>query len=60
MRNQKMKTTLRKKRSKGVPQQIVKHELRYDDFKIRLTTGDINYNDFHSIRSINHKLHTFH
>ena len=52
---------IEKKRGKGVPQQIIKNELQYDDFKIRLTFGDIiKYNDFHTIRSINHKLHTFH
>ena len=34
-----MKITLRKK--KGVPQQIVKHELQYDDFKTGLAIGDI-------------------
>ena len=51
---------IQKKRGKGVPQQIVNNELQYDDFKTCLTTGDITYNDFHTIRSISHKLHTFH
>ena len=48
------------KRGKGVPQQIVQNELQYDDFKTCSTTGDIEYNDVHTIRSINHNLHTFH
>ena len=43
-----------------MPQQVVKNELEYDDFKTCLTTGDIKYNEFHTIRSINHHLHTFH
>ena len=34
--------------------------LQYDDFKTCLTTGDFEYNDFHTIRSSNHELHTFH
>ena len=40
LRNQKMKATL-KKWGKGAPQQIVKHELQYYDFKTCLTTDDI-------------------
>ena len=60
MITQKMKTTLKKKRGKDVPQQIVNNELQYDDFKTCFETGDVKYNDFHTIRSINHKLHTFH
>ena len=43
-----------------MPQQVVKHELQYNDFKTCLTTGDIKYNDFFTIRSVNHNLHTFH
>ena len=43
-----------------MPQQVVKDELQYDDFQICLTTGDVKYDDFHTIRSINHNLHTFH
>jgi len=60
MIDQKMQATLKNKGGKGVPERIVKNELQYDDFKTCLTTGDIKYNDFHTIRSINHKLHTFH
>ena len=45
---------------KGVPKSIVKNELHYDDFKHCLNTGDVKYNDFHAIRRINHKLHTYH
>ena len=51
---------IEKERGKGVPQEIVKHELQYDNFKICLATGDIKSHDFHTIRSICHKLHTFH
>ena len=58
MINQKIKATLRTK-GKCVPQQVVQHELQYNDFKKCLRTGDIQYNDFHTIRSINHDLHTF-
>ena len=54
-----MRATL-KKSGKGVPQQIGKRELKYNAFKPCLTMGDTNYNGFHTIRSINHKLHTFH
>ena len=53
-------SNIEKKRGKGVPQQIVKHELQYDDFKTCLTTGDIKQTDFHTIRSISLNLHTFH
>ena len=61
MISQKIKATLKNKRGKGVPQQIVKrNELQSDDFKTCLTAGYIKHNDFHTIRSINHKLHTFH
>ena len=59
MINQKIKATLQT-RGKGVPQHIVNIELQYDDFQTCLTTGDFKYNDFHPIRRINHKLHTFH
>ena len=51
---------IEKKKGKGVPKSIVKNELHYDDFKHCLNTGDVKYNDFHAIRSINHKLHTYH
>ena len=60
MIHQSMKATLAKQTGKGVPQHIVKHELQHDGFKTRLAIGDSKYNDFHTIRSINHKLHTFH
>ena len=60
MINQKMKATLKQKGGKGVPQQTVWNKLQYDDFKTCLTTGDIKYTDFHTIRSINHKLRTCH
>jgi len=53
-------SNIEKQRGKGLTQQIVKHELQYDDLKTCLTTEDIKYNDFHTIRSISHELHTFH
>ena len=37
-----------------------KNELQCDNLKICLTTGDIKKNDFHTTRSSNHNLHTFH
>ena len=49
-----------KNKGKGLPKSIVNNELHYDDFKHCLNTGDVKYNDFHAIRSINHKLHTYH
>ena len=56
----KNKSNIERQRVRGVTQQVVKHELQCNGFKTCLTSRDIKYNDFHTIRSINHNLHTFH